>query len=89
MRWCAVADHDDTLALPEQTADQPPAPARRSPDLLNLVMAVISLATAAMVLTDWRPPLDPRWLFAAAAVLVGLALLAASIRPSRRDRLGR
>jgi hypothetical protein len=76
-------------SLPDPDADHASAGerrTRRSPDVVNLAMAVITLTVAAMVLTDWTPPLDPRWLVAGGAVLVGLLLLAASVRPARRDR---
>jgi hypothetical protein len=75
----------------DQPAPRPGAPAgerqRRGPDVLTLLMGLISLTAAGMALFHWTPPLpllDPRWLLAGAAVLVGLLLLAASIRPPRR-----
>jgi len=60
---------------------------RRGPDVLTLVMGLISLAAASSALFHWTPPLpllDPRWLLAGGAVLVGLLLLVASVRPPRR-----
>jgi hypothetical protein len=75
--------------LTSEPSEQRPARIRRSPDVLNLAMAVVTLTASAMVLADWRPPLDPRWLLAAGAVLVGLLLLLASLRPSRGDRANR
>jgi hypothetical protein len=80
-----LGDRDITPELPEQR----PVRAWRSPDVLNLAMAVLTLTASAMVLADWRPPLDPRWLLAGGAVLVGLLLLLASVRPSRGNRVNR
>ena len=62
-------------------------PKRRGPDVLTLVMGLITLSAASSALFHWTPPLpllDPRWLLAGGAVLVGLLLLVASIRPPRR-----
>jgi hypothetical protein len=62
-------------------------PARRGPDVLTLLMGLISLSAAGSALFHWTPPLpllDPRWLLAGGAVLVGLLLLVASVRPPRR-----
>jgi len=61
-------------------------PKRRGPDVLTLVMGLISLSAAGSALFHWTPPLpllDPRWLLAGGAVLVGLLLLIASVRPPR------
>jgi hypothetical protein len=61
-------------------------PERRGPDVLTLVMGLISLSAAGSALFHWTPPLpllDPRWLLAGGAVLVGLLLLIASVRPPR------
>jgi hypothetical protein len=87
-----VADQRTQLGdrnLTPEPPEQRPARSRRSPDVLNLAMAVVTLTASAMVLADWRPPLDPRWLLAGGAVLVGLLLLLTSVRPSRRDRVNR
>jgi uncharacterized membrane protein HdeD (DUF308 family) len=74
----------------DQPAPRPGSPAagrpRRGPDVLTLLMGLISLVAACMALFQWTPPLpllDPRWLLAGAAVLVGLLLFAASVRPPR------
>lgn len=69
-------------------ADREPAErTRRGPELITLFVALITLGGAAMTLFDWQPPaplVDPRWLLAGAAVLVGLLLLLASVRSGRR-----
>jgi hypothetical protein len=64
-------------------------PERRSPDLLTLLAGLLSLAVASMALGGWMPgfPIfDPRWLLAGGAILVGVMLLAASVRPAHRHR---
>jgi hypothetical protein len=71
----------------DRPAPRPGTPAagrqRRGPDVLTLLMGLISLTAASTALFRWTLPLpllDPRWLLAGAAVLVGLLLLAASVR---------
>ena len=64
----------------------------RGPDVLTLLMGLISLSAACMALFNWAPALpllDPRWMLAGAAVLVGLLLLLASVRPTRANRRNR
>ncbi|HTK63088.1 MAG TPA: hypothetical protein VL595_11950 [Pseudonocardia sp.] len=74
---------------------QTPAPApmkpgepRRSPDVLTLVVGLMSLAVATMVAAGWVPQLrlfDLRWVLSGGAVLLGVLLLAASVRsPQKR-----
>ena len=61
----------------------------RGPDVLTLLMGLISLSAAGMALFNWAPALpllDPRWLLAGGAVLVGLLLLVASVRPTRGNK---
>lgn len=56
---------------------------RRGPDLLALVVGVLTLAMAAAAFTGYLPELphfDPRWLVAAAAAVVGTLLLLGSLR---------
>ncbi len=60
---------------------------RRGPDLLTLIAGIGTLLVSAYVLTDgalWIPSLDPRWLLAGGALVVGLALLMLSLRGRRR-----
>ncbi|WP_028933893.1 hypothetical protein [Pseudonocardia spinosispora] len=60
---------------------------RQGPDLLPLLAGLVTLAMACMALANWVPnfpSLDPRWLLAGGAVLVGVLLLIASVRPPRR-----
>ena len=62
---------------------------RRGPDVLTLVAGIATLLVSAFVLTDgalWIPSLDPRWLVAGGALVVGLFLLMASVRGGRRRR---
>lgn len=61
--------------------------ARRGPDLLTLVAGIATLLASAFVLTDgalWIPSVDPRWLLAGGALVVGLFLLMMSVRGRRR-----
>jgi hypothetical protein len=58
-------------------------PARRFPDLLCLVVGLLSLGVAGSALTGnslWFTGFDARWLLAGAAVLLGVLLLAGSLR---------
>ena len=60
---------------------------RRGPDLLTLIAGIGTLLVSAYVLTDgalWIPSLDPRWLLAGGALVVGLFLLMLSLRGRRR-----
>lgn len=60
---------------------------RRFPDPVNLVVGLLTLAMAGYVLSDGRwnlPDVDPRWAVAGGALLIGLLLLGASVRPGRR-----
>jgi hypothetical protein len=61
---------------------------RHRPNLLTLLAGVGTLLVASYVLTDgaiWVPTVDPRWLLAGGAVVVGLVLLANSLRGNRRN----
>jgi hypothetical protein len=60
---------------------------RRGPDLLTLIAGIATLLVSAYVLTDGQvgiPSVDPRWLLAGGALLVGLVLLIASARGRKR-----
>jgi hypothetical protein len=62
---------------------------RRGPDVLTLIFGIGTLLVSAFVLTDgalWIPSLDPRWLVAGGALVVGLFLLTASLRGGRKRR---
>lgn len=62
---------------------------RRAPDALTLMMGLVCIAAAVLTLVGWMPAMplfDVRWLLAAGAVLVGLLLLAASVRSPKRSR---
>lgn len=62
---------------------------RRGPDPLALLAGIGTLLVSAYVLTDgaiWIPSVDPRWLVAGGAMVVGLFLLIASVRGNRGKR---
>lgn len=68
-------------------AEQEPEVRRRGPDVLTLLAGIATLLVSAFVLTDgalWIPSLDPRWLLAGGALVVGLFLLMLSVRGRRR-----
>ena len=78
--------HGQPEPIEPQTSVAPANRPSRAPDVLTLVMGLISLSAAGMALFNWHPDLpllDPRWLLAGGAVLIGLLLLAASVRPAR------
>ncbi|APU17565.1 MULTISPECIES: hypothetical protein [Actinoalloteichus] len=72
-----------------ERADKQKAVRRRGPmDLLTLIGGVIALLIAAYTFSDgndWLPLLNLRWVLAAGAVTIGLALLAGSLRSRRED----
>ncbi|GAA1877288.1 hypothetical protein GCM10009836_68370 [Pseudonocardia ailaonensis] len=58
-------------------------PARRMPDLLCLIVGLVSLGIAGSGFLGHTPDLsgfDLRWVLAGGAVLLGVVLLAASVR---------
>jgi hypothetical protein len=60
---------------------------KRGPDLLTLIVGVATLIVSAYVLTDgnlWVPSVDPRWIIAGGALVVGLILLGSSLRGRKR-----
>ncbi|OLF12458.1 hypothetical protein [Actinophytocola xanthii] len=62
---------------------------RRRPDLFTLIAGLATLFVSSFVLTDgtvWWPRIDGRWLVTGGAVLVGVLLLASSLRGGRRKR---
>ncbi|SER80005.1 hypothetical protein [Actinokineospora terrae] len=68
-------------------ADETKTP--RGFDPLALIAGLATLAASAYVLTDgriWLPSLDPRWMIAGVAVLVGLLLLGGTLRGRNRCR---
>jgi len=62
---------------------------RRWPDMFTFIMGLATLVASGYVLSDgrlWLPTVDPRWLVTGGALLVGLLLLASSLRGGRRKR---
>jgi hypothetical protein len=62
---------------------------RRWPDVITLLFGLATLVASGYVLSDgnlWIPTADPRWLITGGALLVGILLLASSIRGGRRRR---
>jgi hypothetical protein len=60
---------------------------RRGADPVALVAGVLVLLASAYTLADgssWLPAIDPRWLIAGGALLIGLIMLAVSVRSGRR-----
>lgn len=61
----------------------------RWPDFFTLLTGLAALCVSSYVLTDghlWLPTVDLRWLITGGALLVGLLLLASSLRGGRRKR---
>ena len=59
---------------------------RRGPDLLTLLVGVLTLGMAVSAFAGQVPDLsgfDPRWLLAGGAALIGLLLLVGSLRGRR------
>lgn len=59
-----------------------PVPSRR-PELLTLVTGLVALAMAVAAFVGEVPPIDPRWLLAVGAAVLGLVLLVGSVRGRR------
>jgi hypothetical protein len=73
----------------ERTDSEQNETRRRFPDLFTMLCGLATLFAAAYVLTDgkvWVPTIDWRWLLAGGAGLVGVSLLASSLRGSRRRK---
>ncbi|MGH3762803.1 hypothetical protein [Actinophytocola sp.] len=61
----------------------------RRPDVLTLLLGLVTLVISGYVLSDgrlWLPQVDFRWLITGAALFVGLLLLATSLRGGSRKR---
>lgn len=66
--------------------DRSGTPARRGPDLLMLLAGVLALGVATTAFVGQVPDfsgLDPRWVLAAGAAVVGLLMLVGSLRGRR------
>jgi hypothetical protein len=60
---------------------------RRGPDVFTLIMGIATLGVSGYVLSDgelWFPEIDPRWVVAGVALVVGVILLGASLRGRKR-----
>lgn len=76
-------DNDPTEGTGSTTPD---TPHRAHPDLFTLIAGIGALLVSAYLVTDgasWLPAIDPRWLLAGSALLVGVLMLAASLRRGR------
>lgn len=61
---------------------------RRGPDVITLVVGVLTLAMATSAFVGQVPSFagfDPRWLLAGGAALLGVLLLTSSLRGRRRS----
>ncbi len=58
-------------------------PAKVRPDLLTLVPGVLALLLAMAAFVGEVPAIDPRWLLAGGAAVLGLVLLVGSLRGRR------
>ncbi len=56
---------------------------RRRPELLTLVTGVLTLLLAVAAFVGELPPVDIRWVLAAGAAALGLALLVPNVRGRR------
>ncbi|MBV9013319.1 MAG: hypothetical protein JO272_14970 [Pseudonocardiales bacterium] len=79
----------DPIAHPApQDTEEASAPIpRRGPDLLTLLAGLGTLGIAGTALFGGivrLPDLDPRWVIAMLALIVGLLLVLGSLRPPRR-----
>lgn len=71
------------------TSKRPAERRRRAPDALTLIMGLVCVTAAILTLVGWMPAMplfDVRWVLAGGAVLVGLLLLAASVRTPKSAR---
>jgi hypothetical protein len=62
---------------------------KRGPDLFTLIAGIATLVVSGYVLTDgqmWLPEMNPTWVLAGGALLVGVLMLASSLRGGRRDK---
>ncbi|OXM42707.1 hypothetical protein [Amycolatopsis alba] len=78
-----MAEYDDYDSSQTQAAQ----PAKRGADVITLFVGIATLLVAGYVLSDgasWLPRFDFRWVMAGGAIFVGVLLLAASLRKSRR-----
>ncbi|MBE1581634.1 hypothetical protein DMC63_34240 [Streptomyces sp. WAC 05977] len=76
----AEYDYDNAQAQSSQ-------PAKRGVDVFTLIFGIATLLVSGYVLSDgasWLPQFDFRWVMAGGAIFVGVMLLAASLRKSRR-----
>ncbi|WP_181775982.1 hypothetical protein [Amycolatopsis pittospori] len=71
----------------DSTQTESAQPAKRGVDVFTLIVGIATLLVSGYVLSDgssWLPRFDFRWVMAGGAIFVGVLLLAASLRKSRR-----
>lgn len=72
-----------SVSTPDDASGTTRRPARRMPDLLTLLVGLVSLGVATSGFVGRTPDtmgLDGRWLLAGGAIALGLVLLAVSVR---------
>ncbi|MDN5748191.1 MAG: hypothetical protein L0H64_06745 [Pseudonocardia sp.] len=57
---------------------------RRRPEMLTLVTGLLALLVATAAFVGEVPPVDVRWVLAGGAAVLGLVLLAGSVRGRRQ-----
>ena len=71
---------------PTDTDELERSATREAPDVIALLVGLVSLVTATFSIIGYTPEppsFDPRWLIAGGAAVVGLILLVSSVRGSR------
>ncbi|MGH3897530.1 MAG: hypothetical protein ACRDTA_04605 [Pseudonocardiaceae bacterium] len=72
---------------PRSTDETGAVTPRRGPDMLTLAVGLGALGVAGTALlggVGWLPDVDARWVLAAVALVIGLALVIGSLRHPRR-----
>lgn len=81
-----VPDGPEGTDRPEGS-DGPGPTGSRGPDPVGLLAGLAALAVAILAITDTLDAIDPRWLLACGAIVVGAVVLSATLgRRARHDR---